>query len=169
LSEDGFFYPSPASPVIDTGDPNAIYKDQDGSRNDMGIYGGPHAPGVRMKLTPASANVNNGDSISMTLTIENVGDLAQNMMITVTLPSQTISPTIAATGVISDSNIYFSLGDVFRTETVTFTVTADIEQPDVLLFSYSATYQKAERVQQQEGTVNVIVNALQSFLPVVTR
>ncbi|MCP4427710.1 MAG: hypothetical protein GY803_24765, partial [Chloroflexi bacterium] len=47
LSEDGFFYPSPASPVIDTGDPNAIYKDQDGSRNDMGIYGGPHAPGVR--------------------------------------------------------------------------------------------------------------------------
>jgi len=37
-----------ASPCIDAGDPNPEFEDRDGSRNDIGVYGGPlaHAPSV---------------------------------------------------------------------------------------------------------------------------
>lgn len=31
----------PVSPCIDTGDPNQKYNDRDGTRNDIGAYGGP--------------------------------------------------------------------------------------------------------------------------------
>ena len=33
----------PLSPCIDAGDPDPAFNDPDGTRNDMGIYGGPHA------------------------------------------------------------------------------------------------------------------------------
>jgi hypothetical protein len=36
----GYFVPAPGSPCIDAGDPNPIYNDNDGSRNDMGAFGG---------------------------------------------------------------------------------------------------------------------------------
>lgn len=35
------FHLLPASPCIDTGDPSLEFNDKDGTRNDMGIYGGP--------------------------------------------------------------------------------------------------------------------------------
>lgn len=45
------FFPGEGSPVIDAGDPAPIYNDRDGSRNDMGAYGGatglePSMPGA---------------------------------------------------------------------------------------------------------------------------
>ena len=39
----GNLHLQPASPCINAGDPNPIYDDPDGSRNDMGAYGGPGA------------------------------------------------------------------------------------------------------------------------------
>ncbi|MFB3787507.1 MAG: C25 family cysteine peptidase [bacterium] len=36
----GYFYLLPISPCIDAGDPDPSYNDNDGSRNDMGAYGG---------------------------------------------------------------------------------------------------------------------------------
>jgi len=36
----GYFYLDPSSPCVDAGDPAAIYNDSDGSRNDMGAFGG---------------------------------------------------------------------------------------------------------------------------------
>ena len=39
--ENGDFHLRPGSPSIDTGNQEPIYKDPDGSRNDMGAYGGP--------------------------------------------------------------------------------------------------------------------------------
>ena len=33
---------NPYSPCVDAGDPSSVYNDADGSRNDMGLYGGPH-------------------------------------------------------------------------------------------------------------------------------
>ena len=44
----------PSSPCIDTGNPDPVYNDHDGTRNDMGIYGGPYA---------SSIYVNPGESI----------------------------------------------------------------------------------------------------------
>jgi len=43
--EEGDFRLLPESPCIDAGHPAAIYTDLDGSRNDMGAYGGPEAEG----------------------------------------------------------------------------------------------------------------------------
>jgi len=40
--EAGDFHFQPGSPCIDAGDPNGAYRDVDGSRNDMGVYGGPY-------------------------------------------------------------------------------------------------------------------------------
>jgi parallel beta-helix repeat protein len=37
----GNYYLQSGSPCIDAGDPNPIFNDQDGSRNDMGAFGGP--------------------------------------------------------------------------------------------------------------------------------
>lgn len=38
--ENGYFELDPLSPAVDAGDPAAIYNDNDGTRNDMGAYGG---------------------------------------------------------------------------------------------------------------------------------
>lgn len=35
------FHLVPGSPCVNTGDPNPMYNDYDGSQNDMGCYGGP--------------------------------------------------------------------------------------------------------------------------------
>jgi hypothetical protein len=44
---DGDFHPDTGSPLVDAGDPAAAYNDRDGSRNDLGLYGGPLAqPGL---------------------------------------------------------------------------------------------------------------------------
>lgn len=38
---DSLFHPIPGSPAINAGDPAADYNDLDGSRNDIGVFGGP--------------------------------------------------------------------------------------------------------------------------------
>jgi len=40
----GDYHLQPSSPCIDTGNPDPAYNDPDGSRNDIGAYGGPNAP-----------------------------------------------------------------------------------------------------------------------------
>ncbi len=42
---DADFVLGEGSPCIDAGHPSAIYNDPDGTRNDMGVWGGPEAPG----------------------------------------------------------------------------------------------------------------------------
>ncbi len=39
---DALYHPIPGSPVVNAGDPLADYNDLDGSRNDIGAYGGPY-------------------------------------------------------------------------------------------------------------------------------
>ncbi|UCG68116.1 MAG: hypothetical protein JSV09_09825 [Thermoplasmata archaeon] len=56
-AEAGDFHLKNTSPCIDTGNPDPVYNDIDGTRNDMGIYGGPAVEGwwkcsVEMNLPP---------------------------------------------------------------------------------------------------------------------
>ena len=56
---------SAGSPCIDAGDPDPQYNDRDGTRNDMGAYGGPSGmiwPGVIIYVNSAATGANNGDS-----------------------------------------------------------------------------------------------------------
>lgn len=39
---DAMYHPIPGSPAIDSGDPASDYNDLDGSRNDIGVFGGPY-------------------------------------------------------------------------------------------------------------------------------
>jgi len=59
------------SPARDTGNPSNTYNDGDGSRNDMGVYGGPNSWGkgpviTDIAITPAT--VNQGGSVTITAT-----------------------------------------------------------------------------------------------------
>jgi len=45
----------PDSPLIDAGDPDPAWRDRDGSRNDIGVYGGPPPPPEVRRTTVASS------------------------------------------------------------------------------------------------------------------
>ena len=49
--EIGDFRLQPDSPCINSGNPELIYNDHDGSRNDMGAYGGPEGPDILEEVT----------------------------------------------------------------------------------------------------------------------
>ena len=49
--ENGDFRLQPGSPSINSGNPELIYYDHDGSRNDMGAYGGPEGPDILGEVT----------------------------------------------------------------------------------------------------------------------
>ncbi|HID10896.1 MAG TPA: hypothetical protein EYP17_06305 [Candidatus Latescibacteria bacterium] len=74
--EVGDFHLREGSPRIDGGNPDPEYNDPDGSRNDIGIYGGPYAesggaftPPVRVSLPETVAPP--GDTLSILVEIAN--------------------------------------------------------------------------------------------------
>ncbi|HID10800.1 MAG TPA: T9SS type A sorting domain-containing protein [Candidatus Latescibacteria bacterium] len=78
----GDFRLRPDSPCRDAGDPDPRYDDIDGTRNDMGAYGGPdpirlgiHHPGVSLKIPSVSAFP--GDTISVPVELDNAAGLAE--------------------------------------------------------------------------------------------
>jgi hypothetical protein len=59
------------SPLIDAGDPSSTYYDPDGSRNDIGLYGGPKSWGTAPTVTDLSVSptsVDMGGSVTITAT-----------------------------------------------------------------------------------------------------
>ena len=60
---------SATSPLIDAGNPSSIYNDFDGSRNDIGVYGGPYTWSVGPAITSLSISSNSvqqGATITIT-------------------------------------------------------------------------------------------------------
>ena len=83
------------SPCINAGDPDPKYNDPDGSRNDMGIYGGPYAqsggkfaPPVKLSLPDISAPP--GDTLSIPVEAVNASGVAEAQMV-LTYPSESLS------------------------------------------------------------------------------
>ena len=80
ISEDPLFIDSgnnnyvlqQASPCIDTGNPATLYNDPDGSRNDMGVYGGPNRWGgsgpVITNIQASPEQVEQGEKITIQAT-----------------------------------------------------------------------------------------------------
>ena len=60
---------SPGSPCIDTGDPTLT--DPDGTRSDMGAYGGPGAKPVNMTLPVTSLSAGPGDTLEFDIILSN--------------------------------------------------------------------------------------------------
>ncbi|MBN2011954.1 DUF1565 domain-containing protein [candidate division KSB1 bacterium] len=72
----------PTSPCIDTGNPATGYDDLDGSRNDMGAYGGPFADSSGAAIQQAvlsigSTDANPGQVVTLPLESQNVNGVAE--------------------------------------------------------------------------------------------
>ena len=71
------FHLKPGSPCIDAGNPDPIYNDLDGSRNDMGAFGGPYADttgflGRQIAIVFAAPQKMTGDTLCIFITATNV-------------------------------------------------------------------------------------------------
>jgi len=67
----GDYRPKSDSPLLDVGHPTVTYNDPDGSRSDIGLYGGPNSWGKKPQITAISISpgtVNQGGSITISAT-----------------------------------------------------------------------------------------------------
>jgi hypothetical protein len=140
ISEDPQFEDEPigdyrlaaGSPCIDAGNPDSAYDDPDGTRNDMGAYGGPDAPSTipMISLTAPALNDLNvplGTDVSAVFTME---------MDPATLTSETVILQGVSSG-IHEGTVAYDAGaqmvvadpdaDFFPGELVTTILTGDIQ------------------------------------------
>ena len=71
------FHLNPYSPCTDAGKPDAVYNDHDGSRNDMGAFGGPMADtsgflGRKINVAFANSQIQEGDTLLIPVTATNI-------------------------------------------------------------------------------------------------
>ncbi|HLP17839.1 MAG TPA: cohesin domain-containing protein, partial [Bacteroidota bacterium] len=77
----GSYQPKPGSCLIDAGDPSAIRLDRDGTRSDIGLFGGPYADmsmgsAGRMSLRLASTSGSPGDTVTIPIFAKGIVDMA---------------------------------------------------------------------------------------------
>ncbi len=70
---------SPGSPCIDTGDP--VITDPDGTRSDMGAYGGPGAKPVNMTIPVENLSGSHGDTLEFEILLTNNTSFSLNVTI----------------------------------------------------------------------------------------
>lgn len=91
-----YYMLQPGSPCIDTGDPDPAYNDLDGTRNDMGIFGGANQfeniqPSVDLCVLKYSTTARPGFDMEYTIMCYNRGDaIAENVNLLDILPSEVI-------------------------------------------------------------------------------
>jgi beta propeller repeat protein len=81
--EEEYFHLQPGSPAVDAGHPHPQFNDLDGSRNDIGVYGGPYAdfafPNLSIKLLAASPRPTSDRPITIVLRVTNTGGGVRNL------------------------------------------------------------------------------------------
>jgi len=113
-----------SSPCTDAGDPDSLYNDIDGSRNDMGAFGGPNPidPGVALQL---------GKSIGIT-SISGFPDDEVSTFVTLDNPAGLAKADLT---ILYDERILNAL-DIKRTQnTQDFALQSDITEPGVIQVS----------------------------------
>ncbi|RMG98777.1 MAG: hypothetical protein D6706_06690, partial [Chloroflexi bacterium] len=77
------YLPLPTSPVIDAGNPDPRYNDPDGTRNDIGLFGGANAYYLTSKVVMFPVV---SQDEKLVLAAKNFGQTARQVAITVTIP-----------------------------------------------------------------------------------
>jgi hypothetical protein len=155
-----------ASPCRDAGDPSAEYADLDGSRNDIGVYGGPQLDTTMFPLTDASiriaaAEVAVGDTFSLPVTVVHTRDLASSTMNIAYDPSRV--RFVDARPAASDAglSLTYSLtsdGNVSISVSGTQSIGRDSVVLEELVFTST----------QKTGTTNLALQQVQCFTPTMS-
>lgn len=125
---------APQSPMIDAGDPNPLYADASGSRNDMGATGGPSTAATipQLEITATPLNPLPGESVHYTLQLSNRGRAVDEVQIQLTLPPAmhyTEEVVQVSQGVVEqqESTLTWAVGTAFFNVPLTLQFTAKVD------------------------------------------
>lgn len=161
-----------SSPAIDAGINQAAYNDLDGSRNDLGMFGGPHAPDAMIVSASSATAPAAGEAFPLTFNLNYQGGTAENVTITVILPAEAtfVENTVQPVSIGSSANgnmTTLTLVELTGSEQVSFQVetSGDLTEATALQFAYTVTWDGGADV---TGTVTTIINGQTVFLPLVS-
>ena len=164
------YRPLVGSPVIDTGNPDIAYNDPDGSRSDIGAYGGPHADisTVTLHISTDPAFPSGTSPYTMTFAVTNVGSTDFNTVtVNAVISGQvSLSQTIPATSIngatISWSTVPISAGG---TTSYTVQITPLTSEATLVTTNVTATWESGNNSSVQYA----VINGDYIYLPAVWR
>lgn len=157
------------SPAINAGNPAPAYNDLDGSRNDMGAYGGPHAAAtgsqVAVLAQVAPDYPVSGEPITVTVTLLRGGEVATAVVLTATLPVETTyipGSASGSQGTVSDAGpLVFEVGDLETAVTLQWSLIA--HEGGRLLLPLTLRWHGGG----WQGDLPILVDVALIFLPLV--
>ncbi len=171
---EGDYHLLPGSACIDAGDPDQSYVDQDGSRNDLGAYGGAALTArVSASVSTSPLQPKRGDEVTFHIQVVNRGIEPNNVQVTASIPERTIyvagSASTSQGAVTTNNPVSFDLGETVPDVPVmlSYTVKVDdaVTEPVALRSSTAVTW--------SGGSISrdtfVIVNGMAIYLPVIAR
>jgi len=128
--EEGHFSLLSGSPCIDTGDPEL--PDPDGTRSDMGAYGGPAAKPVNMTLPVTELSASPGDTIEFEIFLTNSTDTPLSVTVHAILRSRA---DLADVRLLGNGGMPLA-ANAFRRVTASGVVSPDLEPGDYYIHLY---------------------------------
>jgi hypothetical protein len=159
---------------LDAGHPDPQYNDPDGSRNQMGAYGGPWAAAnlsqATISLTPL--NPKGGETVNVQITLNNKGAPAQDARLVVDLPDHVtyVADSASPAGMVTveGRRLTASLGAVGTGASVTVKFSMQVAETSnslVLAMPLSVAWQGGSYTVAH----TIIVNGKALYLPSVRR
>ncbi|RMG96187.1 MAG: hypothetical protein D6706_10605, partial [Chloroflexi bacterium] len=180
-----YFQPYPL--LTDLGNPDPAWNDPDGTRNDIGPYGGPKArypfPHVRDTIITGDPAPPAGQPITTQIRLTNYGASGYNTIFTTTLPtnaqltSYTLTHTLPPTMPINTTNtndtlsLTFSEFPISTSVTVTLHLSPTTTNTETLTIQSTASWQDGntgETTIWQKATT-YFINAMKHLLPMIYR